>query len=320
MTSSARITRLATAIAVVLAAIAAAPARAEDKAEARRRFAAGVERADAGAYEQAIAEFRRAYEASPNYAVLYNIAEMQRALGDPAGALETFQRYLADGGDAIPAARRAKVAAAMEGERAKTGALIIEVTPPAPAAAAAPVLVLVDDRTVGDGAATAQAPLRVNAGVHRIVATAGNATAERELSVAAGETATVALALVASPTVTETARLAPSLAARPPPAAASQPAPAPAPGPAPASMRRTVGTAAMGVGAAGLAIAAVSYAVARARWHSAVADGCTLARCTDNARSEYDGAQRALDVFNVSAIAGGVLVTGGALLLLSGRW
>jgi hypothetical protein len=82
-------------------------------------------------------------------------------------------------------------------------------------------------------------------------------------------------------------------------------------------VRRNLGYAVAGVGIGGLAVAAVSYYLAQSRWHHAVDDGCTAASCTGTALAEYDGARSALTVFNVSAIAGGVLWAGGMILLLT---
>ena len=71
----------------------------------------------------------RAYELSPNFAVLYNIATAEQALGDEPAALTTFERYLAEGGQGIPAARRAEVAAEIKQLAARTGVVVPRVTP-----------------------------------------------------------------------------------------------------------------------------------------------------------------------------------------------
>src|SRR6516165_888620 len=92
----------------------AAAAPANNKAEARRHFQVGVSEAQAGAYREAVIEFTRAYELSPNFAVLYNLGMAEAALGDAAAAITTFERYLAEGSKAVPADRRAKVTGEMK--------------------------------------------------------------------------------------------------------------------------------------------------------------------------------------------------------------
>ncbi len=92
------------------------PAHAADDARtvARESYARGVELANTGDYQRALAEFQRAYELSPHYAVLYNIAQAERALGHSSQALEAFESYLRLGAEQIPAERRLEVEAAIE--------------------------------------------------------------------------------------------------------------------------------------------------------------------------------------------------------------
>jgi tetratricopeptide (TPR) repeat protein len=52
-------------------------------------------------YQEALVEFQRAYQLSPNYRVLYNIARTAGLLKNHALALESFQRYLEEGGKAF---------------------------------------------------------------------------------------------------------------------------------------------------------------------------------------------------------------------------
>lgn len=95
----------------MLSAWFAEPALAADDARglAREHYARGVAFANAGEYEQALGAFRRAYEASPHFAVLYNIAQAERLLGQRERALEAFERYLREGGDALASERRSEV-------------------------------------------------------------------------------------------------------------------------------------------------------------------------------------------------------------------
>jgi hypothetical protein len=63
-----------------------------------------------GSYEGALAEFRKAYQISPSYRVLYNIAQAQYAIHDFVGARKSLTQYMADGKGEILDDRRAQVA------------------------------------------------------------------------------------------------------------------------------------------------------------------------------------------------------------------
>jgi hypothetical protein len=81
----------------------------EDSAKAAVRFRQAVELYREGSYEGALAEFRKAYQISPSYRVLYNIAYAQYALHDFVGAHKSLMQYMAEGRGEIPADRRAQV-------------------------------------------------------------------------------------------------------------------------------------------------------------------------------------------------------------------
>ena len=81
----------------------------EDSAKAAVRFQQAVELYREGSYEGALAEFRKAYQISPSYRVLYNIAQTQYALHDFVSAQKSLAQYMAEGKDEIPADRRAEV-------------------------------------------------------------------------------------------------------------------------------------------------------------------------------------------------------------------
>ncbi len=94
----------------------AAPARA-DTDDARSHFTRAVELFKEGDFRAALIEFQRAYDASPNYKVLYNLGQTNLELQDYAGALRAFRGYLDGGGRDIPAARRTQVEADFEAAR-----------------------------------------------------------------------------------------------------------------------------------------------------------------------------------------------------------
>lgn len=198
----------------------------EPREAARAHYAHGVELAGQGAYETALQEFTAAYDVNPHFAVLYNIAQCHIALGHPREAIEALSKYLAEGKDQIPTARRDQVqsqVALMEARIAATngrssaapsndGREIGEVTlaspprvePSPPAAAVKPpetasvrvqcpqsgAEVRIDDATVDLAAAARGIP--VTPGTHRVAfSSGGRAATEQSLEMVAGTTALV---------------------------------------------------------------------------------------------------------------------------------
>ncbi|MBI4703107.1 MAG: PEGA domain-containing protein [Deltaproteobacteria bacterium] len=168
-----------------------AQAQPDPKAIARQIFAHAIELLDKGDYAQAAAEFRRAYELSPHYSVLYNLGQVHVELGKPVEALDAFERYLQGGGGEIVADRRKKVEEDIERLKGRVGELSIAVTPAAAA-------VSLDGRALGHEALAA--PIRVVAGDHEIgAALAGYLPASRKLSVVGRQQQKVELALAPEP-------------------------------------------------------------------------------------------------------------------------
>lgn len=90
-------------------------ARADNTRDlARAHYARGVELAGKNSYTEALQEFNQAYIVSPEFAVLYNIGECHIALGHPKEAMEALSRYLREGGERIPTARRELVKQQLE--------------------------------------------------------------------------------------------------------------------------------------------------------------------------------------------------------------
>jgi hypothetical protein len=77
--------------------------------EATTRFERGLALFDDGDFDAALVEFIRAYDLSPTYKILYNIAKIERVKNDYSSALTHFERYLSEGGGEIPADRREEV-------------------------------------------------------------------------------------------------------------------------------------------------------------------------------------------------------------------
>ena len=77
--------------------------------EARERYERGVGLYSAGSLETALAEFRRAYEIAPNFAILYVMGRIDFELERWADAFRSLRRYLDEGGERIPDTRRQEV-------------------------------------------------------------------------------------------------------------------------------------------------------------------------------------------------------------------
>ena len=171
----------------------AAPSRAADanvKAQASAHFERGVELAKEGAYAEALIEFSRAYELSPHYSTLYNIAQAYVGLGKPVQAVDALKRYLAEGGAQIGIDRRRAVEAELVKQFARTATLDIQVDAPR-------AEVSVDGEVVGR--TPLPAPIRVAIGVHRVTARSeAGATSEQSVTVAGEEQHTLRFALTPS--------------------------------------------------------------------------------------------------------------------------
>src|SRR5262245_40958223 len=73
----------------------------EDRRDAQVEYRKAVRAYDAHQYTKALAGFTRAYELAPSFRIQYNIATVSEQLGDRAGALIAFERYLKEGGALI---------------------------------------------------------------------------------------------------------------------------------------------------------------------------------------------------------------------------
>lgn len=163
--------------------VALVPVSALAQSDARAHFERGVALFDEGRHAAALAEFEAAYRASPNYRVLYNLAQVHARLGHAVEATETYERFLSEGGDAIDAAQRQRAEAELATQRARIGAL--DIVGAVPGAS-----VSVD----GDQVARTplSEPIRVSVGEHTVeVAAPGYVAQQRRVSVAGQEVARV---------------------------------------------------------------------------------------------------------------------------------
>jgi len=178
------------AIAGWLLTVTAPPAWAEQdaRAVANQHFRRGVGLFQAGEHEAALVEFDAAYRARQHYAILLNMAYCYSEMGRLVDAIDHFERYLTDGDDEIPRARRATVEQEMQRLRSQLVPLTIAVNVPGAS-------LRVDSRNVGTSPLAE--PVLVRAGaVHTIEARLeGYRTASREVAAAQGAPQRVELQL-----------------------------------------------------------------------------------------------------------------------------
>lgn len=155
--------------------------------DASERFRSGVAFYKDGDFTAAQVEFKRAYELSPNYRVLYNLGQTSRELKDYAAALAAFKQYLREGGKEIPAARRKDVQSWVGQLEQKVGTITVS-------ANVSGAEILLDDARLG--VSPLSAPVVVNVGRHKFSASLGGyRAAQRVLDVAGMQDVTVALEL-----------------------------------------------------------------------------------------------------------------------------
>ncbi len=199
-----------------------APSRAATE-EAGAHFRRGIELFKEADFRGALIELRRANQIAPSFRVLYNIGQCYLELQDYAGALRSFQAYLAEGGAKIPRDRRAAVEADIQKLQGRVAS--VEIT-----SNVAGAEVRVDEDVVGT-TPLAQ-PVVVGSGRRKItVEKSGLPPAEKNIDVAGGDHLSVSLPLTQA---AATAAAPPATAPVSPPPAAPPADTAPAPARAPA--------------------------------------------------------------------------------------
>jgi hypothetical protein len=86
---------LLAALAVSVRGEARAQSEATETAAARELYAQGVEAAQAGELDDAIARFERSYALSPRDATLLNLAQVEERAGRVVAAIDSYRRFLA---------------------------------------------------------------------------------------------------------------------------------------------------------------------------------------------------------------------------------
>ncbi len=116
---------------LLLSLLLAAPSGAqevseENKAAAKTAFDDGRAKFEAGQFKEAADAFRQAYDLMPSWKLLYNVGQAETAAGRYGLALDSFERYLAMGGDQVPTDRKEEVIAEITRMRAMVGFIEIK--------------------------------------------------------------------------------------------------------------------------------------------------------------------------------------------------
>ena len=106
MTRNVSVVIAAWAVWLISSVSVAAPNDAE---RARQAFNEAVSLYEAGDFPGAANKFRTCYQLKKSYRILYNIAQAEAASKRYGLSLETFEKYLAEGGDDIPLERQEEV-------------------------------------------------------------------------------------------------------------------------------------------------------------------------------------------------------------------
>jgi hypothetical protein len=184
---------------LVVAILLAAPrdGRADARDDAKIHFQRGVALYKDSDFRAALIEFQRAYQAVPNYKLLYNIGQASLELQDYAGALSAFRRFLADGGREVSPDRRKQVEAELRRLEARVARLLVR-------SDADDAEILVDDVPVGR--TPLSAPVLVGAGRRRVsLHKIGLPPVTRTLDLAGGDETSVDIMMGTQKVITEPA-------------------------------------------------------------------------------------------------------------------
>ncbi len=168
-------------------AVSVAEPKADEQVEARNRYKKGLELYEEGAFDAALIELQRAYDLSPSYKILYNVALVYLQLNDFAGSLRNFKKYLDDGGKKIDQKRRAEVEKEIGKLQSRVATVELSVNVEG-------AEVSIDDLDVGE--TPLDQPLIVNAGKRKIsLQKSGYARLTKVIVVAGGDKKKLALTL-----------------------------------------------------------------------------------------------------------------------------
>jgi len=136
-------------------------AQSDNKAAAKAHFDKGVAAFSDRRFAEAADEFDAAYRLSPAYVVLYNIGQVNAALGRSVEAVDAYEKYLKQGASSVTSERRQSVFDEIEKQRARIGTVDVRTFPEG-------ATLRLDGALAGH--TPLAAPLRVNTGKHTVEA------------------------------------------------------------------------------------------------------------------------------------------------------
>jgi tetratricopeptide (TPR) repeat protein len=168
-----------------------AGAETADVDAARTHFKLGIDSYRDSDLPTALIEFKRAYAASPNYRLLFNLGQVCEELRDYPEAERYFEQYLRDGAGEIELARKQQVETELAKIKLRIASLVLSTN-------LANAEWFVDD--VPSGHSPLADVVRVSAGRHRIAAAvSGRPRVTKVIDTAGGETQVVDVAFSLQP-------------------------------------------------------------------------------------------------------------------------
>lgn len=292
-----------------IAPAAFAQASAADKATARQLGLEGEDALQKKDYKTAEDKFKRADSIYHALTLTLGLARAQAANGELVAAQESYNRILSEGAPegSPPAFVKAVEDARQEVDAvaAKVSQAVINVTgvtgPDAPA-------VTLDDAPFPNAALGIKRA--VDPGDHVVKATAkGYKPGETHFTVAPAAEATASITLEVDPN-------AAVVAPPPPPGGGTTEPPPVAPSENKSSINKTIGYAALGVGAAGVVVGSI-FGILAISSHSSIAGNCTNGACPASESDDISSYHTKGTFSTIGFIVGGVGLAAGAVLILT---
>ena len=175
-----------TIFAAVAASSVSTSAHADTSDQVNALFKKGVDFYKEADFRAALVEFRRAYDVSNHdYRVLYNVAQCEYQLTNYVGALNAFEKYLADGGSQVKDEKRGEVLSEIAKLKGRVGLVTFKVDPTT-------AKITVD----GEAVAKVGEAVKLNPGSHRVEASeTGFDRTTESVEVGSGDVRTVELKL-----------------------------------------------------------------------------------------------------------------------------
>ncbi len=151
----------------------------EPTPDAAAAYELALKMAEEKRHVEALGLFQKAYDLSPSYLILLNVARMAALTGDPARAIRAYDCHVLEGGSEVTPAQRAEIAAEVARLEPEVGFVRVEVDEPGATIEIDGVLI---------ARAPELTPIAVRPGA-RTIAVRGSKTVLRTLEVAKGATA-----------------------------------------------------------------------------------------------------------------------------------